>query len=126
MATTDLTNEIAPVHPYRPVKTRLADLRQAILDQDGGVNYTAAYLGNLSRNDLVYVARIVGANIPTTYVTAAKWKNAQVYALHARVSIGAAVLEATTAGTSGGSVPTVPGAVGGTVVDNTVTWTRVA
>lgn len=35
------------------------------------------------------------------------------------------VYKATTAGTSGGSIPTYPTTLGGTVVDGTVTWTNV-
>lgn len=52
------------------------------------------------------------------------WQATTTYALGDRVTVGAGVLEATTAGESGATEPELPAAVGGTVVDGTVTWTR--
>lgn len=54
------------------------------------------------------------------------WVTATAYALGDRIIIDGAVLIATTAGTSDASAPTVPAAVGGTVTDGTVVWTREA
>ena len=49
------------------------------------------------------------------------------YALKKRVGLASgAVLEVTTAGTSGASAPTAPGSVGGNVANGTVTFTRIA
>lgn len=59
--------------------------------------------------------------------SAAAWQASHAYALNDEVTVsGGAVLKATTAGTSGTTEPVAPGAVGGTVTDNTVTWTRVS
>lgn len=52
------------------------------------------------------------------------WSATTAYALGNRVTLGAGVVEATSAGTSGSTAPTLPAAVGGTVTDGTVTWTR--
>lgn len=53
------------------------------------------------------------------------WKASTAYALGDFVTLsGGAVLEATTAGTSGTVEPVAPAEVGGTVVDGGVTWTR--
>lgn len=58
-------------------------------------------------------------------VPPAAWTATTAYALGARVTItGGVILEATTAGTSDDVEPVAPGAVGGTVVDGTVVWTR--
>ena len=40
--------------------------------------------------------------------------------------VNGAILRVTVAGTTAGTVPTLPGAVGGTVTDGTVTWKRVS
>lgn len=54
----------------------------------------------------------------------AVWASDHVYALNDRVSLsGGAILKCTVAGTSGSTEP-VPPAVGATVVDGSVTWTR--
>lgn len=60
--------------------------------------------------------------------------NTTAYNVGQLVVLGAGVVQAQapadptalTAGTTGGSAPALPGAVGGTVVDGTVTWVRVA
>lgn len=61
MATVDLTNEIAPKHPYRPVKPKLTDVRAAIKAAD--VTYTDEYLGRCNRNDLYGIARSEGVDL---------------------------------------------------------------
>lgn len=60
MATVDLTNDIQPKHPYRPIKTNLADLRAAIKAAPGGSQYSDDYLGKCNRNDLNAIARSLG------------------------------------------------------------------
>lgn len=64
MATVDLTNDITPTHPYRPIKAKLSELRAAIIDADSGSIYSTAYLGTLNRNDLVSIARSLGVSLP--------------------------------------------------------------
>lgn len=54
------------------------------------------------------------------------WMASTAYTLGARVKVGAAVLEATIAGTSGATSPTPPATVGLTVVDGGVTWKKVS
>lgn len=61
---------------------------------------------------------------PALDAPVAAWEATTAYALNDRVTLtGGAVLQATTAGTSGTTAPTPP-AVGATVTDGTVTWTR--
>lgn len=64
MATVDLTNDIAPLNPTRPVKPKLSDLRAAIVAVDANAKYSNTYLGTLNRNDLVRVARSLGVTLP--------------------------------------------------------------
>lgn len=63
MATVDLTNEITPKHPFRPVRLKLADLRTAIKTKAPAA-YTDEYLDRCNRNDLVSIARTVGVALP--------------------------------------------------------------
>ena len=59
-----------------------------------------------------------------TFTNPALWVATTTYAAGDRVRLsGGAILEAAEAGTSGATAPTAP-AVGGTVVDGTVTWQR--
>lgn len=64
MATVDLTNGIAPQHPFRPVRPELSELRAAIVEADTGSNYSQSYLDKLNRNDLVQVLRSLGGELP--------------------------------------------------------------
>ena len=58
-------------------------------------------------------------------LTTPPWVIATAYTVGTSVYVSGGELTCTVAGTSHGSVtPTAPGSVGGTVVDNTVTWTR--
>lgn len=68
-----------------------------------------------------------GARLPIGFPTAAAlWQASHAYALDDEVTLsGGAVLKCTTAGTSGTTEPVAP-AVGSTVTDNTVTWTRLS
>lgn len=124
MPTVDLTNDIAPTHPRRPVRLSLSELRRAIKKADTGGVYAQSYLDKLNRNDLTYIARRVGATIPfSPDILPTAWAAATVYAVKDRVLTNNGLLEATVAGTSAGVAPTLP-AVGSTVVDNGVTWKR--
>ena len=58
--------------------------------------------------------------------TVLPWQAFAPYPLNSRVTVTGGTLKATTGGTSAGTVPANPGAVGGTVVDGTVTWQRTA
>lgn len=58
--------------------------------------------------------------------TADAWTATTVTPVGTLRIVGAGVVQATVAGTTAGTVPTLPGAVGGTVTDGTVTWKRVS
>ena len=58
--------------------------------------------------------------------TADAWAATTVTPVGTLRSTGVGVLQATIAGTTAGTAPALPGAVGGTVVDGSVTWKRVA
>lgn len=64
MATVDLTNDITPKHPNRPIRTNLADLRSSIKAAVGGSAYSDDYLGKCNRNDLTAIARSLGVVLP--------------------------------------------------------------
>lgn len=64
MATVDLTNDIEPQHPYRPLKTHLSDLREAIKGADTEGAYDSDFLDKCARNDLVQIARHLGVELP--------------------------------------------------------------
>lgn len=58
MATIDLTNDITPLHKFRPVKPTLAAVRAKIKTAVGSnPTYTDEYLGNCNRNDLYAICR---------------------------------------------------------------------
>lgn len=52
------------------------------------------------------------------------WTATTAYKLGQTITVGGKILYVTTAGTSASTSPTAPAAVGGTVVDGSVTWTR--
>lgn len=54
------------------------------------------------------------------------WAASTTYAAASNVKVGAGILQATVAGTSAASAPTLPGSVGGTVTDGGVTWRRIS
>lgn len=56
----------------------------------------------------------------------AAWAATTAYTVGTAVTTGGGTLQCIDAGTSGGSAPTLPASVGGTVVDGTVTWQRIA
>lgn len=58
--------------------------------------------------------------------TADAWTATTVTPVGTLRIVGAGVVQATVAGTTSGTIPTLPGAVGGTVTDGTVTWKRVS
>lgn len=64
MANVDLVNEIQPQHPFRPVKTRLADLRAAISDADTEGAVPESDLNKMNYNDLVATARFFDIELP--------------------------------------------------------------
>lgn len=57
MATIDLTNDIAPVHAFRPVKPELSELRSEIAVLDTEDAYPVELLDKMNRNDLVFTIR---------------------------------------------------------------------
>jgi hypothetical protein len=79
-------------------------------------------------------AMVSGANAKASRVApclispaAPAWAASTAYAVGDRVKLaGGEFLEATEAGTSGATEPVAPSAIGGTVVDGTVTWKRIA
>lgn len=54
------------------------------------------------------------------------WQANTAYAQNSRVTVTGGTLKANSSGISGTVAPTNPGSVGGTVVDNTITWQRTA
>ncbi|QDF18824.1 hypothetical protein SEA_SCENTAE_105 [Gordonia phage SCentae] len=89
---------------------------------------TAAVLKSTSRHRDAYkdTYEAVGGHIPTE-PSLPYWKATTAYALNFVISLGAGgAVRASTAGTSGSTIPTLPNAVGGTVNDGTVVWTRTA
>jgi len=65
MATIDVTNDITPKHPYRPVKPRLSDLRTLIANAAGGpAAYPASITDKMNRNDLIAALRSLGVAYP--------------------------------------------------------------
>lgn len=57
-------------------------------------------------------------------LTSIPWAATTVYTAGVVVYIATGELVCTVSGTSGSTAPALPGAVGGTVVDGTVTWKR--
>jgi hypothetical protein len=57
-------------------------------------------------------------------LTSKPWPTSGAVTVGTVVYVTGGELTATTAGTTAATVPTAPGAVGGTVVDGSVTWTR--
>lgn len=57
MATIDLTNDIEPVHQFRPVKPKLSELRSAIAELDTEGVYPVELTDKMNRNDLVFILR---------------------------------------------------------------------
>lgn len=68
-----------------------------------------------------------GSRYPAGVVTAksSAWVKTTAFAKGAIILAGPAILQATTAGTSGNTAPTAPAKVGETVTDGTVVWTRI-
>lgn len=65
MATIDLTNDITPKNPNRPVKPHLSDLRTAIAGATGGnAAYPAEWRDKANRNDLIFALRSLGVAYP--------------------------------------------------------------
>lgn len=64
MATIDLTNDIEPKHPFRPVKPELSELRAAIAAADTGGAYPTTLVDKMNRNDLVFTLRTLGGELP--------------------------------------------------------------
>jgi hypothetical protein len=89
-------------------------------------------LGNVYRDCIAPTANPIDTTVaPTvqhTQYAAAARANTTAYALNAYVlpaTPNGYIYKATTAGTSGGTIPTYPTTLGGTVTDGTVVWTCV-
>lgn len=84
-------------------------------DNNGLTNSVASLTGDgILKNDQDAMA-----------VVASAWAASHAYALGSYVTVTGGLLKATTAGTSAATVPTAP-AIGATVTDGSVVWTRVA
>jgi len=89
--------------------------------------------GDLQRRNAVgYLAEVIfgwavlDPNAFVAFRDIQAWAATTAYPLGRHVTVTGGTLAVTTAGTSGATAPTNPGAVGGTVTDGTVVWTRVA
>lgn len=58
--------------------------------------------------------------------SASPWAANTAYATGSKVTVSGGTLQATAGGTSASTPPVLPGSVGGTVTDGSVTWTRTA
>lgn len=97
--------------PGGPLKINAIDLAKGGIDQA-----THGYLQVFKKRPEAFVH--VG--------TADAWTATTVTPVGTLRTVSGATLQATVAGTTSGTAPTAPGAVGGTVTDGTVTWKRVA
>jgi hypothetical protein len=95
----------------------------SVTDEAAGAAYKSALIPTAYPLDTAQTVTVKHAQN-----AAAARANTTAYSLNAYVlpaTPNGYVYKATTAGTSGGSVPTYPTTVGSTVVDGTVTWTNV-
>jgi hypothetical protein len=102
-----------------PTTTRKEDfLGRDLANATPGTTQAKDSVGrDIIAGDKDYLGRSL-QNIPWVATTAYTVNGTRVY-------VTGGTLVATVAGTSGAAAPTAPGAVGGTVVDGTVTWQRV-
>lgn len=99
----------------------VTDLAGQKMGNSDAVKYTVTITGELDP-----VVDYNFMRFSTDWRTVAAWVTATAYSLADRVTVAGGTLEAIVAGTSGATEPTAPATVGGTVVDGTVTWKRIA
>lgn len=89
--------------------------------------YTDAKLNGLTKNDLIFVLTKNAEAVEGAVEPVDAWAVKTDYLKGQRVTVVGGSLQAMNAGTSDDtSAPTLPGDVGSTVVDNTITWIRIS
>lgn len=107
----------------------LEELAPAFLEIPGKGHFFAEPLAKTGASDKVQIYGEIGLKYGNErkhglLIVAVAWAASKAYVVGDEVINGSAVLQATVAGTSAATAPTNP-AVGGTVVDGTVTWVRI-
>lgn len=88
--------------------------------------YKTSYLDKLNQNDLQFIVMENQDIIESASGTASAWEASTEYSRGTKVTNTGETLQATNSGTSDTTAPTSPASVGGTVVDNDITWVRTA
>jgi hypothetical protein len=59
MANHDVKNDVTPLLQFKPIsEPTISELRTALLTVNGGASYTAERLNTMTRNDMIYAARV--------------------------------------------------------------------
>lgn len=88
--------------------------------------YSDSYLDSLTLNDMVFDILSNEDVVTAAAGSATAWAASTEYARGAKVTNSSDTLQAMNSGTSGATAPANPASVGGTVVDNDITWVRIA
>lgn len=124
-----MLNRYAPANAL--IVASLEELAPVFLEIPGKGHFFAEQLAKTGASDKVQIYGEIGLKYGNErkhglLLIAAAWAATTAKVVGDQVTLsGGATLRATVAGTTGASAPTAPGAIGGTVVDGSVTWKRV-